>query len=216
MRAGRPLLLFSRVPAISWEQIENAIHAWVVAGSGLAEDHVIWTGQSGVLPDSEFIEMSIIELRGVGHDWKVKDDAPDAVDGAEVRVRARGMRVAQLQLQCFGDAGTGNAPLQTLGDVVSALELHYESLNTAGAGIGDVTPVRPISAGKTGLFEPRFICTVALHLGSELEARATYIQRMRLTVNAQDQAGNDIDSRTDWVPNSEAFSDGYSAGYEGP
>lgn len=54
---------------IPWSTVENGIHSWVVSGSGLAADHVIWAQQSGPRPVGVYISLRFITLRTLGRDW---------------------------------------------------------------------------------------------------------------------------------------------------
>jgi hypothetical protein len=60
--------------ALPMTTIEDAIQAWLVAGSGLASDHVIWGGQGNPRPAGEFIEMRLTVLEHRGRDWLDRTD----------------------------------------------------------------------------------------------------------------------------------------------
>ncbi len=55
--------------AIKWSTVEDAIWAWIVAGSGLAGDHVTWAQQTAPRPSGEFISMRLTVLSRSGRDW---------------------------------------------------------------------------------------------------------------------------------------------------
>jgi hypothetical protein len=166
------------VPAIAWTTVENALHAWIVAATGLAATSV--TGNGGPRPPMPYIVMQLAGPRPIGHDWRVYDDAPDPQPGAELRVRAQGHRMARLQLQCFAGEDSGNEAVRVLSDAISALSLHVHDLDVAGIGIGDVAPIQLIEGRRGGILDPRAVCEIELHLGSEVEGRETYIERLQL------------------------------------
>lgn len=56
--------------------IEDAIHAWVVAGSGLAAGSVIWSMQAGPRPPAPYIAMRIANVTPIGHDWADVTETP--------------------------------------------------------------------------------------------------------------------------------------------
>lgn len=63
--------------AIEWENIQKAIQNWVVAGSGLAADHVIWMRQK--IPQratNPYIELSVETIIPPSHDWVTKELNP--------------------------------------------------------------------------------------------------------------------------------------------
>lgn len=94
--------------SIGWEDVEDAIHAWVVATSGLDENHVVWSYQGGVAPEYPFIQLTIATSRGVGHDW-VKH-RPVALAFADVTVTADPL-TDKLAAVAHGFA-TGDGPVQ--------------------------------------------------------------------------------------------------------
>jgi hypothetical protein len=64
------------VSAIQFTTIEDAIQAWIVTGSGLASDHVIWTQQTAPRPSGMFIAMRLIGIDGADWDWYDRVDNP--------------------------------------------------------------------------------------------------------------------------------------------
>jgi hypothetical protein len=56
--------------------IENAVHAWVMAGSGLAADKVIWAQQEGPRPSGTYVALRFMSVRQVGQDWADVEDNP--------------------------------------------------------------------------------------------------------------------------------------------
>lgn len=68
--------------------IEQAIAAWVKAGSGLATGQVIWAQQAGPRPATPYIALRISDETPIGHDWAdvvetplvVADDLVESVD----------------------------------------------------------------------------------------------------------------------------------------
>lgn len=177
--------------AIAWTTIENAILAWVMAASGLPERLIRWEWQRGERPAETYIVLQIDDVMKVGRDWKVVDDAPVPVAGAELRVRSFGHRVGTLRMQCFlGRGDTADLTVKILVDVVSELEAHVYDLDLNGVGIGDVSPVRLAVGGRKTTLDARSIVEFGLHFGSVAESRSTYIERMQVTVN-----GSEL-----WVP----------------
>jgi hypothetical protein len=205
--------------AIDWVTVEDAIYDWIVAASGLASTAVVWADQPGIRPEKPFISMMLDDVEAQGHDWRVYDDAPDPEPGAELRVRARGMRTARLQLQCFpadlhGDDSTKtvNSASKTLADVISYLPLAEYDLDLAGIGIGSTAPVKTIQGRRGGILEPQAMVELTIHLASELEARHTYVERVQVFIN---ETSIPVASQV-WIPDApaSAFSSGFDSGFE--
>lgn len=182
--------------AIAWTAVENALFNWVVAASGLAAAKVIWSDEGGPRPDAPYIALSLDEVLSVGQDWRVYDDAPDPVAGAELRVRTRGQRTAELQIQYFAALKSGRDALRKLTDVVAALPLHEYAIDVAGCGIAGADAVQVVRGNRGATLEPRAVTTISLHLAAELEARETYVERTQITIT---ETSTD-DEREVWIP----------------
>lgn len=197
--------------AINWETIEKAIHTWVVAGSDLTASHVIWDYEGGKRPSLPYIEMSISDVDGVGHDWHRREYV--SVDD-NLKITYQGHRTAVLTLQCFGVPGRGDGAVPILSDVISALAMYEYDLDLAEVGIGTTGPVTLIQGQRGGILEPRGRVEVNLHLISELERRTDYIERISITVVAKNVQGTVLASTEVEAPEPRGFSDGFSSGFE--
>lgn len=182
--------------AIAWDTVENAIHAALVAASGLAATAVVWEYQKGHVAARPYISIKLDELDKAGQDWRVVDDAPDAVAGAELRIRRRGLRTARVELQCFAPEGSAMTALRVLTDTISALVVQEYALDLAGVGVGDTTAVQLVEGRRGGILEPRALAAIGIHLASEVESRETYVERMNITLTEVD-AGEVADF---WIP----------------
>ncbi len=171
--------------SIGWPAIEKALRAWCVAGTGLAA--VIWGYQTGPRPQPPYVALSIVDTVGVGRDWKDRGGDPDPTLGQ--RRLHRGHRVATLTVQCFAEVATGvTGAMARLTDAVAALEIHADALNTAGCGIGKTDRVRLVAGRINTQLEPRAVTEVELHLLSELESYAQYVDRVQVTTTLDDGA----------------------------
>jgi hypothetical protein len=122
---------------------EDAIHAWVVVGSGLAADRVYWVGQGGALPPRPFITLQLRSEVQTATDWLDTELTPGLPQGAELTHTVHGGRLGQLSIQCFATAATGNqSPARILAAVVAAVALPSvdQALNAAGVGVGIIGP----------------------------------------------------------------------------
>lgn len=194
------------VSAVAWATAKAAIHAWVVAASGLAAGKVIWTfpgadGKAAPRPEPPYIALQISGTGGAGaSDWRSTKDAADPEPGAELEVTVRGHRVSSLELQCFEREGTGGSAHDILVDVIAALPLYYYDLDIAGVGIGATTPVQLLEFGRTVKLEPRAVASVSLHLGSEVARSLTYVERMQVTTTARGPDGEVVATSEQWIP----------------
>lgn len=64
------------MPAIQFTTIEDALHAWVVAGSGLASASVQWGMQNQPRPAGPWISLQVIGIDPVGDDWTDNETNP--------------------------------------------------------------------------------------------------------------------------------------------
>lgn len=164
---------------MNWTDVENAIHSWVVAGSGLAANQVIWSQQEGPRPAGAFVSLRVSSLRAVGQDWNDVVDISNPEPGAEIELRTRGVRELALSIQCFAGAGIGaTSALAVIGGIVDAAGTlsRRDALNAAGIGVLSLGPATSIDGILGASFEPRAILEARLALASELSEAATYIQ----------------------------------------
>jgi hypothetical protein len=97
------------VSSTAWTTIEDAIQAWIVAGSGLAADHVTWSGQTAPRPVGEFISMTLTMLERRGRDWV--DQADNVLVVPQLTISAVDASLDQLTAAGHGLA-TGDGPIQ--------------------------------------------------------------------------------------------------------
>lgn len=170
----------------AWATIENAVSAWVRAGSGLDSSHVIWERQNGRRPTSAFISLALLSVRPIGQDWLRSEDAEDPEDGADILYTAEGHREVTLQMQCFAGAATGaTSPEAILEGVATAARLPTRRAALSAAGFGLAVPVGPIQSipGVIGssLLEPRAVLEVRGFVASDATELGTYIESAEVT-----------------------------------
>lgn len=141
--------------------IEDAIHAWVVRGSGLAASNVIW-GDRGRLPTGTFIALRFTANRRVSSDWL----RAERTAGGAIIQHARGTRHPTLELEARAAELTSGAQAGWLLERVLAartLPTVQQRLQRAGVGVGTIGPVRVIPGVKSQMFDPRATVEVGLH-----------------------------------------------------
>lgn len=165
---------------MNWTVIQNAIHAWVVATSGLAASRVLWARQNLPRPDGCWISLRTIALAAVGQDAITVSDAPSPAPGAEIRTTHGGHRVVTLSIQCFNGEGQGSeSPEAILEEVRTGARLAsvHDALTAAGVGLLSFEAIRSID-GHTNpaVFEPRAVLTCSLCVPSEIFELGTFIE----------------------------------------
>ncbi len=156
--------------------LEDTVHTWVVAGSQLAADHVIWGGR-GPAPAGPYIELALHDVQRVANDW-----IDPRLESGQVMYHVRGVRQVTLELTCIAADRYGEARPQAILDRVLTVELPSVAavLRRAGVGIGARGPVRAIPGVRSGLFDPRAIAEVELYVASDLAERGSAIKRVSI------------------------------------
>lgn len=173
-----------------WGDIEDAIHAWIVAGSGLNASQVIWATQDGPQPQSRpFVTIRIGDLIALGaHDEAIIVDhtgdltPPDP--GEELEERVVGVREFGVSVQVFSDAKVGAASGRYYASRIQtalALPAVRFALNEVGLSPFDAGRVREISAILDSAFEARFLLEARFYVVEELSEYETYISHVEVT-----------------------------------
>jgi hypothetical protein len=158
---------------IAWSTARTALHAWVVAATGISEENVRWVKTGVPRAAAPYISMRILSVAPIGQDWAASTDAAIPAPGAELTYRTCGQRVFVLRLQAFGD--TAEQSLELLaGSRWSPPQA--SALNTAGVGVTSVGIVQSMDGMANGLFEQRAVCEIRGLLSSEIVETATYIE----------------------------------------
>lgn len=172
--------------------MEDAVHAWIVSGSGLAADHVIWSDR-GPLPSGPYISMRLLSIESVS-----RDAIRSATDGDDIVHSLSGPRQATLELTAFSAAAVGpEQGVVILDRVFAARELPSVSLllRAANLGVGRRGRTRLFSGTRSGMFDPRAIVEIQLHTTSEISEVGSAIERVRLTTTTAETG--DVET---WVP----------------
>jgi hypothetical protein len=143
---------------------EDTIQRWVVSGSGLASDHVLWAADatgSGPIPAGTYISMRLVQTDTVSDDWLISRRVGDNVEH-----HVRGTRHPKLDLTCFAGAryGSGRAA-EVLGRVTGSILLPSVAtiLRKGQVGVGLVGSVRTVDGMRSQMFDPRATVRIELH-----------------------------------------------------
>lgn len=99
--------------------IEDAIQSWIVTGSGLASDHVIWAAQGAPRPVGEFIDMRLfVAMRG--RDWLDRIDNIFTIATQAITAVSAGADTLTIPNHGIPSSGTGPITLTTTGTLPTA------------------------------------------------------------------------------------------------
>lgn len=141
---------------------------------------------------------------GSGLTLLLQDDAVRA--GIEITRRARGIRVVNFRVQCFGADKSGTQPMEILQDVISALPLYVYELDLAGVGmsslgVADVdNGVKMVEGRRGGILEPRAVVEMSAYVGSEAVGTIGRIDRVQVTPVAVMEDGAEVSLPPVWIP----------------
>jgi hypothetical protein len=163
--------------------VEDAVHAWVVAGSGLPASHVTWAAEAtggGPVPSGAYISMRLLGVTRVSDDWLISRSA-----GGEIVHHVRGTRHPTLELTCFAGEryGAGRAQM-VLERVLASIRLPSiaAGLRAGGVGVGVKGRVRVASVPRSTMFDPRAIVEVGLHIGIDVSETGQSIESVEAEV----------------------------------
>jgi hypothetical protein len=164
------------VSATPWAAVRLAIRSWVVTGSALSGDHVIWVGQQHRVPDGAYITLRLSTIDPLGHDESSITEAAGVLTE-----HLTGHRDAKLTITCFSgiDEHDATRAVLTLDSVRTAARLMTVAnvLQAANVGVNHIADVRAIGATINNTqFDSRAELVVHLNLVSELTGAADAIQ----------------------------------------
>lgn len=179
--------------------IEEAIFDWVVAGSELDEDHVIWEDERGPQPQGCYIAMQVGDERSFGADWsKTSLIESSDEDNGEIMYTLTGTRVLTLVLECFaaGEDWQTARPAARLARVITARRLPSIAfaLSQARVGIGTIQPVQVLKLERAKIFESRARVEINLHLVAQVSETAPWIETVELTVEPNEDGETPLES----------------------
>lgn len=169
--------------------LEDALHAWVVAGSDLAASHVIWSHQTGARKlDGPFATIRI----GGATPIAAFDEAAEYTDlgrtDEEIEIRVEGIRELPVTVQFFSPDVTGvdtTYELAARTQLALGLPSIRDELATAGLTVFDNGAVQNVPVLIGTAFEGRAVLEVRFYAMRTLSEFVGYID----TVNTRDFMG---------------------------
>lgn len=168
---------------MNWTDLENAIHAWVVAAAGLAADKVVWADQR-VPQRPPFVTLKHVALVPVGVDQLQQTTDLEAPPGQEITFTAKGIRRMTVSIQAFTAAVTGSGSARELvGKVLTAMALPsvYEPLELAGLVWRNQGSITDLSALLETEWQSRAAMTVEFYCVDSAAEKTTYIETAVVT-----------------------------------
>lgn len=158
--------------------IEDAIFAWVVAGSGLAASQVIWAESRGPIPTGTYISLRLLTTKQISSDWLVSREV-----AGQIVHHVRGTRHPTLEMTCFAGGHTGSTRAQqVLQRVLTSIKLPTVAaiLRAGDVGIGTRGQVRTVQGVRSAMFDPRAIVEVGLHLVTDISEPGSSIDTVEV------------------------------------
>lgn len=178
---------------VDWVGIQRAFQHWVVAGSGLDAQHVVWGQQDAPRPEAPAIVMRISNQAEIGQTWN--DTVPNplvlapltitSVSGNVLTSVAHGLLTGDgpFQLTTTGTLPTGLALATDYWVIVlsaNTFELATSYVNTGG-GQGAGNPTTPITLTGAGTGTTTMSTTASsLRAGQEVVTVARGLERVTL------------------------------------
>lgn len=201
--------------SIPWPSIQKALQNWVVAGSGLPTDHVLWGYRGAGRPTAPHIILTITSVRSIGHDFAKYEDNPllfPTLSVTAVSTAANTLAIAAHPL-VTGDgpvrvASTGTLPAPLLagtdywiivtdtGHVQVADSYEHTGGNNVARGLGSTpNPVTVIDLTSTGSGAITLSATEdTVRAGQELLARAQGVREVVMHADCYAPEGSGIES----------------------
>lgn len=168
------------ITPVDWAAVENAIHAWVAAGSGLAAGKVIWDDQGGPRPSVPFIALHREgpATKGLGVETRISPYTGGGPYPA-VDVDAIAQKEFDLSVTAFTGPVTSGGSATALLDPVelnSHSQTQFLLFSQAGICCFDRGPVQNLSQVVETVFEGRALLRVRFRLVSGLNEQLGWIQ----------------------------------------
>lgn len=169
--------------ALNWATIQTALHAWIVAGTGLAVGRVVWANQAMPQPQRPYVTLRLMALAPVGHDGVHSTTNLAAPAGEEVTLTVEGRRHLTVGVQAYASAVTGaGTAAELLAKAQTALSLPtvHAGLRAAGLAVLNEGGITDLSALLETKFEGRAAMDVRFHCVDEVAEKTGYIATVEI------------------------------------
>lgn len=178
--------------APTWAEVQAAIHAFVVAATGITASRVRWADQGGDQPASSggaWISLSVLTEGPTGKPWLDVEDAAVPTPLADIDFVARSQNAGTLSIQIYGASPHGDtsgvAILRKLRPALVFPSIRAIVQGVVGFGAFEVVRNTPALINAT-YFEPRAIVSCRFHTAAEIRTTAagpevgTYVETVEI------------------------------------
>jgi hypothetical protein len=176
---------FANGLSINWEEAEDIIRAWVMAGTGYASERVWWADQKIPQGATDFAVIRFggtIPLGAFDAHSEYTDLGADA--GGEIEIRTRGDREVTVGIQIFTAAVVGN-------ECARAKAIRLQAL------LGLPSIREPMVAAGVSPFDTGQIQNLSGLIGGDYAGRASLDCRFYITETVSDYVGYISEIETD-------------------
>lgn len=153
-------------------EAELLIHQWIVAGSELASDKVIWARQNGPRPTETWISLRVLSDQSVGQNFAgLVDESGTTYETVHEN------SAISLSIQCYSGDATG---IETPEKILARVRQHYyfpslrEQFRAARIAVGTFEAIQTVGTQhETSIFEPRAVMTIQLLSSDTLQQETT-------------------------------------------
>ncbi len=168
---------------MSWEDIENAMHAAVVRASGLAPAQVVWSYQNVNAAAEDYVEIHFGGEIQIGQDWVRSSQDLSRPNGQEIRQEIFGTREVPFEITCFTSATTGSAAARRLAELIRTklwLDSVRAGIRKARVSPFDSSPVSYVPDIPAAGFRGRAVVTIRCYVPvTDCFEYVGYIARVR-------------------------------------
>ncbi len=133
---------------MSWSGIQAALHAWVVAATGISAERVYFANQNNPRPvGGAFATIALEDIDTVGRDRSLEDYDVTRDTGLEVRLRTSGLREFGVEVQVFTAIDHGDSTARAFAgrcQVAANAQGRRDAFKAAGFSMFDVGQVRSV------------------------------------------------------------------------
>lgn len=175
---------------MSWSAVETALHAWVVAASGITGSLVRFAhhNEDRPAPPNHWVELTLGNLGAVGiADAIVISEVDDPDPGEEIEIRAVGHRESALAIQVHADADGDSGARAIAETIQTALQLPaiHRALDAAGVSVFDRGSITSVPRVVETDWEGRAVLSCRLYTIAQAAERTTYIETAHVELTQQ-------------------------------
>jgi hypothetical protein len=178
---------------MSWEDIEDAMHAAVVKASGFSEDQVAWSYQNVNEPTLPHIIITFGGEIVIGIDRVSATTDLSRANEQEVKLEVRGVREVPFEIECFTPETSGSAAARRVAELIRSrmrlTDIRYP-LRNVGLCPFDSSQVGWIPDIPSAKFRGRATCTLRCYVPvTDCIEYVGYIARVKGTVTVLGLSG---------------------------